>query len=97
MVTTEQVFEVAQQNGRICPRPIEWKNLYDLLPNKVRKNGGWEPALPLILGAWHETPALMKILRLREHIEWAAQHGCLDVVYNFMAELREEDWFHFGE
>jgi hypothetical protein len=35
--------------------------------------------------------------RLSEHIEWAAQHGALDLVDRFLRELREEDWFHFGE
>jgi hypothetical protein len=31
------------------------------------------------------------MLRLTEHIEWAAQHGALDLVARFLRELREED------
>ena len=53
--------------------------------------------MPLILSAWWDPPAMLKILRLREHIEWASEHGCLDVIYEFMQNLKEEKWFHFGE
>jgi hypothetical protein len=34
---------------------------------------------------------------LAEHIQWAAQHGVLELVGKFLRELREEDWFHIGE
>jgi hypothetical protein len=40
---------------------------------------------------------MLKILRLTEHIEWAAQHGTLDSVARFLRELREEDRSHIGE
>jgi len=54
-------------------------------------------ALPLILGAWHGTPALFKIVRLREHLEWADRHGVLPEVATFLESLEESDWLHFGE
>lgn len=59
--------------------------------------GGWEPPLPLILAAWSSTPALPKILRLREHIMWASEHGALDAVHSFLMSLDESDWHHIGE
>jgi len=71
--------------------------LWELLPDRKRVGGGWEPALPLILAAWHDTSYLMKILRLAEHIEWAAEHGALETVAVFLRDLREEDWFHLGD
>jgi hypothetical protein len=40
---------------------------------------------------------MFKMLRLTEHIEWAAQHGALEPVARFLRELREEDWLHIGE
>lgn len=97
MVTLEQALEEAQKNDRVCPQPRKWNELYKLLPNRVRRGDGWEPAVPLILAAWWDTPAMLKILRLREHIEWASEHGCLDVIYEFMQNLMEEEWFHIGE
>jgi hypothetical protein len=40
---------------------------------------------------------MLKMLRLAEHIEWAAKHDALDSVGKFLRELREEDWFHIGD
>ena len=71
MMSLEQVLVEAQKNNRVCPKPQKWQQLYEMLPNKKRKGAGWEPSLPLILAAWSETPAISKILRLREYIEWA--------------------------
>ncbi len=97
MVTLEQVLKEAQKNDRVSPQPQKWNELYELLPNRVRKGNGWEPALPLILAAWWDTPALSKMARLREHIEWASKYDCLNVIYEFMKNLKEEEWFHVGD
>lgn len=68
-----------------------------MLPNRSSLGGGWEPAPPLILAAWHDTPALLKKLRLKGHLEWAEQHGSLDPVDKFLRELPEMDWHHWGD
>ena len=52
---------------------------------------------PLILAAWHDTPAMAKILRLADHIEWAAKHESLEAIGKFLRELREKDWYHIGD
>lgn len=97
MVGLEQAMEEALKNDRVCPQPHKWDELYKLLPNKVIKGNGWEPSLPLILSAWPNTPYILKMFRLQEHIEWAYEHGCLDVIHEFMKKLGEEEWFHIGE
>lgn len=97
MVTLEQAFDEAQKNNRVCPQPIKWSELYDLLPNKEQKGNDWEPALPLILAAWHDTPAMLKISRLREHIEWAHKHNDLEVIFKYMKNLKEDEWFHIND
>ena len=97
MSTLEQALEEAKRNNRVCPQPQRWNELYELLPNKKRKGNGWVPALPLILAAWWDTPAMSKMIRLREHIEWASEHGGLDIIYEFMKNLKEDEWFHIGE
>lgn len=51
------------ENGRVCPMPDQWAALWEMLPNRTRAGNGRQPALPLILGAWHDTPALLKMLR----------------------------------
>jgi hypothetical protein len=97
MATLEEVLAEAQRNKRVCPQPDKWHELYELLPNRRRVGGGWEPPLPLILAAWSSTPALPKFLRLREHIAWASEHGVLDAVHCFLMSLDETDWYHVGE
>jgi hypothetical protein len=96
-MTRDEVLKFAQENGRVCPRPNRWQELYELLPEKRQVGAGWEPALPLILAAWWDTPALQKMLRLREHIEWADSHGCLEQVDAFLRSLPESEWHHLGE
>jgi len=96
MATIEEALAEIQKNKRVCPQPQKWQQLYEMLPDKRRKGAGWEPALPLILAAWN-TPALPKMLRLREHIDWTAAHGCLEQVYFFLRELPEDQWHHIGD
>lgn len=78
--------------------PQKWQQLYNTLNNKKQKvTGGWEPSVPLILAAWDETPSMMKVLRLREHIEWAEKEGQLEKIDRFLISLQERDWYHLGE
>jgi hypothetical protein len=97
MANLNETLSEAQKKNRICPQPQKWNELYSMLPNKRQSHNGWEPPLPLILAAWDEAPAISKILRLKEHIEWAFQQGCLDAVHKFLCNLKEEDWYHGGD
>ena len=97
MATLDEVLVEATKNRRVCPQASRWNELWELLPGRRQKDLGWEPAAPLILAAWHDTPAISKVLRLREHLEWAAAHGALEQVQAFLISLREEEWYHFGE
>jgi hypothetical protein len=40
--------------------------------------------VPLILAARHETPAMLKMVRLAEHIQWAKKHNALPEVAAFL-------------
>jgi hypothetical protein len=82
-----------QVDGRICPQPDRWNQLWERLPNKQRVGGGWNPPLPLILAAWHDTTALEKMLRLKVHIEYAHQNGVFNEVDAFLRGLRDDDWY----
>jgi hypothetical protein len=46
---------------------------------------------------WHDSTAMAKGVRFREHIEWAASHGSPDKVRQFFATLPEGQWFHLGD
>lgn len=97
MTTLDETLAEAHKNNRVCPQPQRWNELWEMLPGRQRKGGGWEPALPLILAAWWDTPAMLKMIRLREHIEWAANHECLDQIHSFLCGLPENEWHHIGE
>ena len=95
--TAESLIAYCRENGRVCPLPMRWNELWQMLPDHRRAGGGWEPAAPLILAAWHEASNVAKMLRLAGHIGWADQHGNLSEVAEFLRNLGETDWHHLGE
>ncbi len=95
--SAESLLTYCRENARVCPMLKRWSALWELLPDRRRVGGGWEPPLPLILAAWHDTPGMLRMLRLAEHIEWAAAHGALEAAPAFLRGLREHEWFHLGD
>ena len=89
------LLEYCSSSRRVCPRPQAWQQLYDMLPNKQKKpTGGWMPALPPILAAWHFSTDLEKKDRLHEHLDWAASQSVIAEVEQFIRALPEDQWFH---
>lgn len=68
--TLQTLTDYCQENNRICPMPRRWNELYELLPNRRRAGGGYEPAAPLTLAAWHTSPAFLKMMRLSDCDDW---------------------------
>lgn len=88
----KELLAYVRDDGKICPNPQEWNILWEMLPDKKRGDAGWDPPLPLILAAWYE-PHIYKILRFEEHIRYAAEHGVLDQVDEYLRGLKPEQWF----
>ena len=86
-----------RDNGRICPIGERWNQLWQMLPSRRSVGHECEPPLPLILGAWWDTPALMKMMRLEEHIRYAEAHGVLAEIDRYLRGLPEEEWAHRGD
>jgi hypothetical protein len=93
--TTESLIAYCRENNRVCPMPQRWNALWQMLHKAGSEHG--RPSAPLILAAWHDTPAMFKMIRLAEHIEWADKFGDIEQVSAFLRGLPEEDWFHLGE
>jgi hypothetical protein len=94
--TFEALWEYCNSNKRLIPK--DWNGLYNMLRNKKQKaSGGWEPSLPLILGAWHDTIPIEKQLRFKEHVQWANDNHQIDEIGCYLRALPEEEWYHFGE
>lgn len=87
------LLDYVRAEGRICPMPLEWNALWDMLPDKRRIGNGWDPQLPLILAAWWDASPMAKRIVLEEHIQYAAEHNALDLVDDFLRNLRPDQWF----
>ncbi len=81
-------------NGRVCPVPKKWDELYKLITRKTKAN---DLALPLILTAWWDSPILMKELRFKEHLEYAYDNGLIKEVRDFLSKLNETEWHHLDD
>lgn len=96
--TIDSLWEHCTANNRLVPAPQRWNELFGMLAGKHQlPSGGWQPALPLILAAWHDTMPIEKQLRFKEHIQWAGAHGQLAEIGQFLRFLEEDEWIHFGE
>ena len=91
------LVEYCKSNNRVCPQPMLWNQLWELLPDRKRVGMGWQPPLPLILAAWWDTPALFKQIRFLDHIQWAFDHNVLGKADQYLRSLSEDQWYHFGE
>ena len=91
-----ELLNYCKERNRVCPMPKQWNELYGLLPYKRQVGPAWIPPLPLILAAWHE-PNPQKASRLAEHLRWAAEHGALTEIDEFLRGLPEDQWFHFTD
>ncbi len=96
--TFESLWDYCTSDNRVIPNPMAWNALYEILKDKRRTpSGGWEPPLPLILGAWNYSMPIEKQLRFKEHILWADSKDQLSEAATFLRSLPEEQWYHFGE
>jgi hypothetical protein len=91
----ESLIDYASAEGRICPQPMAWDRLWRILLKQAGALPGVEkPPPPLILGAWHFATGLEKMIRLKQHIQWAEYHGIIEEVEAVLRGLPENDWFH---
>ncbi len=84
-------------NERVCPTPIRWNSLYELLCKVAEEKGVDGPLTPLILGAWWHSPPAEKADRLKSHLSWASDHGVLEQALSFLARIPESDWVHVAD
>lgn len=93
----EALIAYCRAEERVCPSPTVWNELWELLPERTHVGTGWQPSLPLILSGWWYSSNLDKMVRLREHLIWAADHGALDEVDAFLRALPEDSWHHLKD
>ncbi|MEP2651004.1 MAG: hypothetical protein ABJH06_03335 [Paraglaciecola sp.] len=86
---TRKLKEYCRAENRVCPNPPQWAKLHQLL---IRSGGQKDLPLPLILGYWHESTHIEKSTCVEEQIDWAAKNNCLQVLAEYLLQLRSEHW-----
>mgnify|MGYP000856971202 CR=1 FL=1 len=89
--TFDTLWKHCTSNNRVCPMPMKWNDLFNMLKEKESIN------IPLILNGWEMSSPLEKMLRFEEHIKWASKQKQLEEIGQFLRSLKEEDWAHYGE
>jgi hypothetical protein len=92
MSSLEALIAHATKDGRVCPQPMLWNRLWELLPDRRKIGTGWEPPIPLILGAWWHTSDSEKRARFQEHLRWAFERGAIEKMAEFISNMKPEDW-----
>ena len=59
-LTVEAVMLISRRNGRVCPRPDAWLQLYELLPAKRTRGAVWQPTPPVAAPAWRACSEVSK-------------------------------------
>lgn len=93
----EELIKYIQENNRVCPQPIEWNELWELLLKKSQKSYRKQPLRPLILGAWWNTSDEDKCERLITHINYASENDVLKDVDRYLRSLNKDQWIYEGE
>lgn len=92
-VSIDEVMAQARRFNRICPVEPQWQQLEALL-----NQAGGDRAPAAITGTqFRRTPPLAKRIRVRDQVEWSAQHGLLQEVHEFLSALPEDQWVHMGQ
>lgn len=92
MLAVDEVMYEVRRYNRVCPVEAQWRILGQLL----REAG--EGAPEALAGPdFRRTPPLARRSRVREQVEWAAQHGMLREAFSFFSSLPEGDWVHMGD
>jgi hypothetical protein len=91
-LTVNDVMIEARRLNRVAPCEPRWRQLHVLL----KAAGRGEPPPPMSGVEASATPPLVKRIRIRDQVEWAAEHGLLERVLQFFTSLPEDQWVHIG-
>ena len=91
-ITLEELKIYVKSNNRICPIPIKWLRMYELIQRhsvgKIKPN-----LMPLILGGW-EASDDEKRDRLESQIEFSFKNSVLfSRISNYLLNLKDNDWY----
>ena len=97
MTELERLISCCAKNGRVCPMPLPWHQVWDMLPSKKHHSAEWDPPVPPVFAAWWLTSDKLKRDLFEQHLHWATADGVLDAVAGYLRSLPESEWHHRGE
>ena len=92
MADHSSLIEYVQNDHRICPRPMEWQELFELIGG-IGPDDAWRIDPPLVLAAWRMSDA-DKRARFIKHLNWAAENGMLAAADAYTRQLPSVAWHH---
>lgn len=91
-LSVQTVMTQARRHNRVCPVEREWNRLYAAL-----QAAGPDAPAPLTGSELRRSPPLVRRIRVRDQVEWAARHGILGEVHSLLESLPEDHWLHMGD
>lgn len=91
-LTVQVVMVEARRLNRVAPCAPEWERLHAVLKSADRG----EPPPPFTGAEASDVPPLVQRMRIRDQVEWAARHGLLQRLFEFLQSLPESRWVHMG-
>ena len=87
----ESIKSFLKENRFVCPLPIEWNEIYQLI-NKPQIDP------PLILGAWHHTSKNDKKIRFLKHALHASRDKeTMKKLSTYLENLNNENWLSLND
>jgi hypothetical protein len=89
MADLDTLKAFCSEKGRVCPYPIYWNDLYELIVGRMKT----DLPVPLILAGWWMSDDEEKLSRVQLHLEYAAKNGTLDKVDRYLRGLKDNQWY----
>lgn len=91
---TPDLIEIVTCKSRLVPQPMKWNDLWQMIQKRVPAEQGSTKLLPpLILAGWNFSGDEEKRDRFLHHLEWACMHGIEQPVADYLARLKDNDWY----
>ena len=95
----QELGEYLHSKELVCPMPIKWAALWDLMRKEATATGVPVPSIdiqPLILNGW-EADDTAKNQRFRAQLKYASEVGLSSSVIEFLSKLAPTDWLLFSD
>jgi len=92
--TLEELIKYCVDKNRVCPMPIKWVQISEIISVKPGYPGNHVSLSPLILGGWDSSNE-KKRDKLKTQIEYVAQDPEIyQELEKFILNLKDDEWYY---